>query len=118
METRVCKICGKEKPITEFEEYITLSGRRHRRWQCRECRNARAAERRKEKNKRICPICKKAKQPFEFVRDNSLDYKEYGKICRECAYKKKQRKKRKNVKIKDTTNKQRRKIILSKMQAI
>jgi len=100
METRVCKICGKEKPITEFEEYITLSGKRHRRCQCRECRNARAAERRREKIKRICPICKKAKQPFEFVRDNSLDYKEYGKICRECAYKKNREKREKMLKSK------------------
>lgn len=100
METRVCKICGKEKPITEFEDYITKKGEKKRRWQCRQCRSAKAAERRREKNKRICPVCKKEKQPFEFVRDNSLDYKEYGKICRECAYKKNKEKREEKLKAK------------------
>ena len=96
----MCKICGKEKPITEFESYITRAGKRHIRWQCKECRKARAAERRREKKKRLCPICNKEKQPFEFVRDNSLDYKEYGKICRECAYKKNKEKREKLLKSK------------------
>jgi len=86
--TRICKICGMEKPINQFETYITPIGKRTSRSQCKECRSKMQKERLKLRRLRICPICEKRKRPFDFVRENSLDYKAYGKICRECAYKK------------------------------
>lgn len=85
---RICKKCGVEKPLSEFEQYITSSGRRRQRWVCKDCRKRQVRERTREKKKLACPVCGIEKQPFEFVRDNSLDFKAYGKICRECAYKK------------------------------
>ena len=91
---------GKEKVITEFEDYITPAGNKKRRWQCRQCRGNKAAKRRKDKKKCICPVCGEEKQPFEFARDNSLDYKEYGKICRVCAYKKNREKREEKLKLK------------------
>lgn len=88
MELKKCKICGETKPIAEFEDYITSSGRRIGRFQCRKCRTKKLIERQHKKKAKKCPICLKIKQPFGFVRNNSLDYKKYGGICRECAYKK------------------------------
>lgn len=88
VETRICKKCGIEKPITEFTTYITLDGRRKERWQCNKCKTKYALELYHKKHDKKCPICNKIKKPYEFVRNNSLDFKAYGKICRECAYKK------------------------------
>lgn len=83
-----CKICGEIKSADEFERYITLSGRQKRRYQCRKCRIKAITKRNREKGKTFCPVCQKIKQPFDFTRSNSLDFRSYGKICRECAYQK------------------------------
>jgi len=80
METKTCKICKIEKPISQFENYITLVGKRKQRWQCKKCRLEALNKRNKIKSRRKCPICKKTKQSFDFVRENSLDFKAYGRI--------------------------------------
>ena len=88
IEKRICKKCKIEKPINDFTFYIDLNGRRKQRYECKKCRAKYALEKYHEKRDKKCPICGEIKQPYKFVRNNSLDFKAYGKICRECAYKK------------------------------
>lgn len=88
METRVCKKCGKPKSIEDFELYITPAGKRHQRWECKDCRREYHNQRNYIKGLLLCPVCDVKKPKKQFVRENSLDFKVYGKICRECTYKK------------------------------
>ena len=94
MEKKICKRCGEAKPLPDFTEYILTSGKRERRNICKEYR---ANDNREKIRKRVaekCSICKIVKQPKDFVRKNSIDYKEYGRICIECAYQRNIAKKR------------------------
>ena len=75
---RICKKCGKEYPLKDYEFYILSSGQRHQRNQCKYCRAEHNKQRERKKCARICPECNITKQPVVFVRDNSLDYKAYG----------------------------------------
>ena len=88
METRVCKICNESKLFSKFELYITPKGKRHRRYQCNVCRNKKLMEANYLRSLIRCPNCGEEKPRFEFVRENGLDFQEYGKICRLCAYEK------------------------------
>lgn len=38
METRKCKVCGVEKPLSEFPSLVR-AGREYHRWACRDCYN-------------------------------------------------------------------------------
>lgn len=87
MNKKICIKCKKEKPKDKFDFYITESGRRKERNVCYKCRSDAVINRNRERNKRKCSLCKVEKQPFDFVRNNSKDFKAYGKICRTCAYK-------------------------------
>lgn len=85
---RICKICGKKRPLTDYQFYITTTGRRKQRWQCKFCRRDSALKRFRKKHGKICSCCGVSKQPIDFVLEHSLDHKAHGKICRECAFKK------------------------------
>lgn len=39
MKTRVCKKCGIEKPLSEYEKYIK-NGKTYYRWRCMDCKRA------------------------------------------------------------------------------
>ena len=110
---RVCKVCKEEKPLSDFPIYVTPAGRRKQRWQCKQCRVDYITARNRIKSRRICPQCKQTKQSVEFVTELSLDYKAYGKICRECAYqnnlKLRKTKKQKHFKVKSRVRRNNRK---------
>ena len=72
METKVCRICGIEKAI---EEYNKCSGRKCRRTECKEC------QKEVYKQYRIKNKDKLNKKHKEYARNNKEKYKEYSHNC-------------------------------------
>ena len=95
---RICKVCNQELLLTQFEFYITPAGERKERWQCRKCKAKKNRELYHKNHAIKCSSCGKFKQPIEFVLERSLDYKAYGKICRDCAFEKNREIKKKKPK--------------------
>ena len=46
MEMRVCRYCGEEKPIDQYETANTIKGKKYKRWKCRTCYCATKRDRR------------------------------------------------------------------------
>lgn len=86
-ETKVCKICSKEKPITAFYYAHKLLGRIDNR--CKSCHNKQMQWKRETKVKFLhkcsgyCDICGVKEDSLHFDHDHTT-LKFRGWLCREC----------------------------------